>query len=440
MIRSDWHGCYRDSWQGLIVPDAFAHPAKFSRGLIRRIYDHMHEEDWLKPGDTVLDPFGGVALGALDAMRLGCEWIGVELEEKFVTFGVQNITLWNARFSSLPNWGTAVILQGDSRKLLTWNFAGPKVEACVGSPPYAESPVQGGGANAYGAKKQFDQTGIWPKGNLARTAKAAEGYGTSPANLGNLPDRGFEAVVGSPPYAHGTVNRWSGDKPEEVIRQWYEGYRAQGGGMSYEKFAESVRSGRRVGMSDYGTTDGQLGQMPEGCRAVVSSPPYEGSLDAKGDGIDWTKAQRGGHSPELGTPRSLSRGAIADGYGAGPDNLGNSSGDTFWSASRQILEQAFLAVRPGGHAVWVVKRFCRDGRIVDFSGQWAKLCVAVGFELLHWHKASLVEDRGTQEAIDGNPTRLVTQRKSFFRRLHEKKRPGLSIDWEDVLCFLKPSR
>ena len=29
-----WHGCYDDSWNGLICPDAFGHPAKFSRGLL----------------------------------------------------------------------------------------------------------------------------------------------------------------------------------------------------------------------------------------------------------------------------------------------------------------------------------------------------------------------------------------------------------------------
>ena len=66
-----WGSCYKEQWQGLIVPEAFTHPAKFSRALIRRIYDHCREEGWLPEGSVVIDPFGGVALGALDAMRLG---------------------------------------------------------------------------------------------------------------------------------------------------------------------------------------------------------------------------------------------------------------------------------------------------------------------------------------------------------------------------------
>ena len=87
---------------GIIVPDAFAHPAKFSRALIRRIYEHILERGYITSGDTIVDPFGGAALGALHAMQNGLHWTGVELEEKFVDLGTQNISLWNRRFSGLP--------------------------------------------------------------------------------------------------------------------------------------------------------------------------------------------------------------------------------------------------------------------------------------------------------------------------------------------------
>ena len=26
-LMTNWHGCYDDGWQGIIVPEAFAHPA-----------------------------------------------------------------------------------------------------------------------------------------------------------------------------------------------------------------------------------------------------------------------------------------------------------------------------------------------------------------------------------------------------------------------------
>ena len=35
-----WAGCYDDSWQGLITPESFSHPAKMARGLLDRILDH----------------------------------------------------------------------------------------------------------------------------------------------------------------------------------------------------------------------------------------------------------------------------------------------------------------------------------------------------------------------------------------------------------------
>jgi hypothetical protein len=81
MMRSDtWTDCYRDGWQGLIVSDAYAHPAKFARGLIQHIYQHAREEGWIAPGSVVLDCFGGVSLGALDACLMGCTHVAVELE------------------------------------------------------------------------------------------------------------------------------------------------------------------------------------------------------------------------------------------------------------------------------------------------------------------------------------------------------------------------
>jgi hypothetical protein len=82
-----WEGCYGESWKGLISESAFCHPAKFSRGLIRRIYEHAIEEKWIAAGGRVLDPFGGVALGAADALRHGLHWTGIELELHFCDLG-----------------------------------------------------------------------------------------------------------------------------------------------------------------------------------------------------------------------------------------------------------------------------------------------------------------------------------------------------------------
>jgi len=136
MKQTNWHKCHGQGWTGIITLESFAHPAKFSRALIRRIYVHAIEQGYIAPGACVVDPFGGVALGALHAMQNGLHWVGVELEEKFVGLGRENIALWNRRYSTLPRWGTATLLQGDSRML--GEVLG-RAGGLVSSPPYAES-------------------------------------------------------------------------------------------------------------------------------------------------------------------------------------------------------------------------------------------------------------------------------------------------------------
>jgi hypothetical protein len=54
MKAEKWENCYDDGWQGLIVPDAFAHPAKMARGLLMRIIRHIGAKGWLRLGGDVV--------------------------------------------------------------------------------------------------------------------------------------------------------------------------------------------------------------------------------------------------------------------------------------------------------------------------------------------------------------------------------------------------
>lgn len=353
-MTDDWYGLYGEGWQGEIVPEAFAHPAKFSRALIRHIYRHLLDEGLVQPGDTVVDPFGGVALGSLDAMRCGLHWTGVELEPRFVDLGQQNIDRWLAQYAPhFPGWGTARLVQGDSRELArVLSAAG----ACVSSPPYAESL---GNADRSGIdwSKQTDRDTSHPHGwNGTR-------YGITKGNLGNLPP------------------------------------------------------------GDLG------GAMREGAAASVTSPPFEESLSGKGKCPDTR--------PD-GTPFGEGRSITLADYGTSPGNIGNDTGTTFWTAARDIVAQLYQVLRPGAPAVFVVKSFVRKGERVDFPGQWRQLCEACGFEAWHEHRAWVVEDRGSQWTLDGNLEHKEIKRCSFFRRLAEAK-GSPKIDWETVLCMVKPT-
>lgn len=377
MITDTWTGCYPSRWKGIIISDAIAHPAKFSSRLTRRIYEHMINENWIKEGDLILDCFGGVALGALDAMRLGLRWIGVELEPRFVDLGNQNIALWNKRFSSMPHWGDAVLIQGDSRNLAqVLGIA----EGCVSSPPYSGEIARDRANENYAQSKED-----YKRGGRSQY----EIYGLSSGNLGNMKSTaaGLQAAISSPPYSEARI-----------------------GGIDTMRRSNDIDG-------DYGTTSGQLGAMKaNGFRAAVSSPPFENTLN----------------NATMKPPHDT-MGNFRGDYGNTAGNIGNDSGNDFWAAAHVIVEQVYQVLAPGGHAVWVVKAFVKNKQIMDFPGQWRQLCEAVGFITLHKHHALLVHS--TEHDFDGKEKRRES--KSFFRRLAENK-GSPRIDFEVVLCMERP--
>jgi hypothetical protein len=430
--QDEWTRCYPSSWKGLIVPDAMAHPAKFSSRLIRRIYAHMKEEGWLQRGDTVIDPFGGVALGALDAMRMGLKWRGVELEAKFVELGNWNISNWNAKFAQMPKWsGDAVLLQGDSRKLGEvlrgeWKVESGKWkvesgEGVVSSPPYADGAQHTGGKDS---RPEFMQGG-----NIGRYG-VEDNYGDTPGQLAGMKDDGFDAAISSPPFRHS-----EGGTPEP-----------KPGGVIDERLYARHAAGNSAA-DGYGVTAGQLANMGEGdFDAAVSSPPFEDNLSAdyvSAEGRRNLARSKGISNAEFISPIDMDLdGVIANKYAGVPSVVETvfaaKAEDDFWMAARAIVEQVFLALAPGAHACWVVKGFVKNKQYVDFPDQWRQLCEAVGFVTVHEHRALLVNVKGTSRTLDGEDVIHKTESKSFFRRLAEKK-GSPRIDYETVWCMEKPS-
>lgn len=457
LLEDEWRGCYKQSWSGLIAPEAFAHPAKYSRALIRQIYDHVIEHGWVERGSHVIDPFGGVALGGLDAMLNGLNWTGCELEAKFHGLGNQNIALWNERYSRMPQWGSARLLNGDSRKLVEVLSA---ADCCVSSPPYAGNVKGDYLMSEDGKTHRRDVDRGFKQGHGC--FRGSESYGQSDGQLGSMRDADFDVAITSPPYNppmsqdhNGTRGGQRGTTPSEkgaFVK--YGNAEGQLEGMSMDGHAIVVSSppfpqpytgGGGINVKGYGdgsdkvgerTYQGKGGERSEGnletldaqgFQAAVSSPPYEG---LRMDGGKIAKEQAAGMRPYSDDP--------VDAWFTTRDqaNIANNHPETFWSASRTILEQLYQVITPGGHAVFVVKAFVRNKQIVDFPAQWAQLCEAVGFKLIHRHKALLTEDYGTQGTFDGEGKTLTIARKSFFRRLAESK-GSPRIDWESVLCFEK---
>ena len=99
------------------------------------------------------------------------------------------------------------------------------------------------------------------------------------------------------------------------------------------------------------------------------------------------------------------------------------------------VREIYRVLKPGGIAVWVVKAFVRDKQIVDFPGDWRKLCEACGFETVLEVHASLVTRWEVNDLFDG-VVKKERKRASFFRRLAESK-GSPKIDYETVWFMRK---
>jgi hypothetical protein len=337
--------------------------------------------------------------------------------------------------------GGAVLLQGDSREL-TKVLQAYGVSCAVASPPYANGCAHAGGTD--------------PKPEQIHGGKAYYvTYGEAQGQLGNLPPGSVDAVVEGPMDS-------PSPEPPEVTQAVEDAYRLLAPGsveavITSMPFADScvndnqrtlARDGLKQGHNEgdgatYGASPANLANLPSGTvAAVVSSSPYETSWHDPGN-AGWLERCRKAGVPEeqiarYGNGRGMNLNGQA--YSVTPDNLGNTQGQTFWEAARIIVEQTYAVLPPGGHAVWVCKGYIRDGQLVDFPGDWRRLCEACGFVTLHEHHALLTEDYGTQGGLMGlkEDAAITVKRISFFRRLAEK-RPGVpTIDFETVHCMVKP--
>jgi hypothetical protein len=105
--------------------------------------------------------------------------------------------------------------------------------------------------------------------------------------------------------------------------------------------------------------------------------------------------------------------------------------ETFWAASRTILLECRHILKPGGWAVFVCKNFVRNKQIVPFCDDWCKLLESCGFTVERRIHAMLVKET-THTDLFGVEQTKRKERKSFFRRLAEKK-GSPPIDFEEVI-------
>jgi len=217
----EWRGCYDEGWRGLIVPEAFSHPAKFAYGLLTRILAHGLGRGYWQTGDTILDPFCGVATGGIVCAYRGLKWIGVECEQHFVALAERNLGLHRSKLEGLRCPIPKVVL-GDSRYLCHHlaaagngcggTFSGPRAQGSITSPPYADIATGAGGLNSKPAKKEGQQSGRSPQ---SASQSADQHYG--------------RGAITSPPYVSGghhtdVFDAWNVNSRGQLIKKENAGY------------------------------------------------------------------------------------------------------------------------------------------------------------------------------------------------------------------------
>ncbi len=158
------------------------HPAKMSPTLASSILRLYGES-------PILDPMAGIGTTLAEAMLLGMDAVGIELEKKFVDQANENIQHIQAVFPN-SELGHAKCLQGDARSLSNLDMNNKKFSSIIFSPPYANT-------------KTFNDLEFVLPGReeaVAKTEQTAVHYDDKDS-IGKISSYGqFNSILFSPPY------------------------------------------------------------------------------------------------------------------------------------------------------------------------------------------------------------------------------------------------
>jgi len=417
-----WYGCYAGGRGDLFTPESNRHPAKMAVALCYRIFDHGRKMGYWKPGDVILDPMAGIFTTGIVGATLGYRIVGIELEKHFIDLAQQNIELLKQKFPKYTIW-TPRLIQGDARRLREVLSCQPPVASAVTSPPYADQDLTGHGH----FRSRFEP---------------------NKANASGNPHEGYSGVVTSPPYlaapSGGGINikGYGRDGADKVGERTYSD-RTVSGAIASPPYTDSISSNKgtfdpekfvKPGgphsqaniPSRYSKSHGQIGNLRDprnDIDGVLSSPPYEDS-EQKCDGqkARWT----------TGKDAALLR---RKGDYVPQSSMGR--GETYLAAMLTVYRELHAVLKPAGVVCLVTKNPVKAGAIRRLDADTIRLMEAAGFTLIERKMAMLTEDLGEQGRLGGGTDKIRRERKSFFKRLFERKRPDLAVDHEDVMFFRK---
>ena len=162
-VTSVWLTCQqpaRDQRRGRYVPQTSSHPGKMLPNLAAHAIS-----SYTAPGELVFDPMCGSGTTLVEAVHLGRDALGVDIEPRFTALAEANVALAASQRAA----GTAKVFTGDSRGLLDLVPASAvgKVSLALTSPPYGRGTHGLVRVTSTGVRKRDHQYGDRDPGNLA---------------------------------------------------------------------------------------------------------------------------------------------------------------------------------------------------------------------------------------------------------------------------------
>lgn len=341
--------------------------------------------------------------------RYRLNWVGCELEPRFVELGNKNLAMHAPRWAALESACSVKLLQGDSRRFA--EVVG-KVAGVVSSPPYAHNEKSDRRVRDHEGNDRDQRRGFRQGQGCFR---GSETYGTTEGQIGDLKSGDLDAVISSPPYAEGL-----------------------GHGGEYKEVGAGGHKNKRGQVEGYGNTAGQIGSLKSGSLdGVVTSPPFEAQMNQGGAGktqIYRKWCEQNGRDPNAANAQTQN---ASKQWGDSPEQMGNLSGETYWQAMHAVYSSMRDAMKPGGVAAIVIKDYVSKKARVPLCNQTCTLLESLGFEVFERCRCWLVKET-REPSLFGGEHVTTTERKSFFRRLAEKK-GSPRIDWEEAIWCRRKS-
>ncbi len=162
-ITSVWLTCQqpaRDQRRGRYVPQTSSRPGKMLPHLAAHAIN-----SYTAPGDLVFDPMCGSGTTLVEAMHLDRHGIGIDIEPRFTTLAVANVSLAASQGAA----GSAQVFTGDATRLLDLVPASAvgQVGLVLTSPPYGRGTHGLVRTTSTGVRKRDHLYGDRERGNLA---------------------------------------------------------------------------------------------------------------------------------------------------------------------------------------------------------------------------------------------------------------------------------